>query len=321
MSHRSLLLPALCLLSTISVADCTAPNNPGVRICAPTPNSTVVYVPTIDFNSTPAFGADIIKYDVYDNDQKIVQGAPGQTGDTLRNFQFFNGVNRLVINAWDTQGNLYQAKETFHVIGDGFPTPCAQPASPGINFCAPTPGAVLSVDPSVSATARGLSKITVIRLYVDGKSPVERENSDELTASAPMATQGDHTVAFVAWDAGGHVFKSTRVLHATYTYGFQDCLVPSQPCGPGFDAASTPASNDYVGKSFTIMADIQMNPHPITTMKAYLDGKLVATSHGPTMIAPVENAPDGTHILTLQGWDTQGVLYRIQNNININVPH
>lgn len=324
---RSLLFSALLFfftisfLSTISFATCTAPSNPGVRICSPTQNSTVAYIPEIDFNSTPAFGTQIAKYIVYDNGQKIVEGPSGQTGDSLINPQFFNGTNHLTINAWDTQGNLYQAKETFQVTGDGYPIPCAKPSSPGINFCAPTPGAVLSVDPEVSATARGQSRITTIRLYVDGKSPVERANSPELTTSAPMGTQGDHTVAFVAWDSGGHVYKSTRVLHASYTYGFQDCLVPSQPCGPGFDAASTPAPNDYVGNDFTIKADVQMNPHAITTMKAYLDGKVVAVSQGPTMIAPVENAPNGTHILSLQAWDTQGVLYRVQYNININVAH
>jgi hypothetical protein len=39
------------------------------------------------------------------------------------------------------------------------------------------------------------------------------------------------------------------------------------------------------------------------------------------MISPVENAPNETHILTLQAWDAEGVMYRIQYNININVPH
>ena len=82
-----------------------------------------------------------------------------------------------------------------------------------------------------------------------------------------------------------------------------------------------PGPNSYVGNSFTITAQIRENPRPITTMKAYLDGVLVATSNGPTMTAPVENAPSGTRILTLQAWDTTGTLYRVQYNININVPY
>jgi len=69
------------------------------------------------------------------------------------------------------------------------------------------------------------------------------------------------------------------------------------------------------------MANILENPRPITTMKAYIDNTLVATANGPTMTSPVENAPNGTHILTFQAWDTGGVMYRIQYNINLNVPH
>jgi hypothetical protein len=39
------------------------------------------------------------------------------------------------------------------------------------------------------------------------------------------------------------------------------------------------------------------------------------------MMSTVENAPNGTHLLILQAWDTTGVFYRVQYNININVPH
>ena len=69
------------------------------------------------------------------------------------------------------------------------------------------------------------------------------------------------------------------------------------------------------------MANILQNPIPITVMKAYVDNTIVAISNGPTTLSTVDGAPNGTHILTLQAWDTQGVMYRIQYNININVPH
>jgi hypothetical protein len=82
-----------------------------------------------------------------------------------------------------------------------------------------------------------------------------------------------------------------------------------------------PAPNTYVGNSFTMMASIGNNPNPITTMKAYIDNTVFAVSNGPTMESPVTGAPNGTHILTLQAWDTKGIVYRVQYNININVPH
>ena len=61
---------------------------------------------------------------------------------------------------------------------------------------------------------------------------------------------------------------------------------------------------------------VVQNPNPITLMKAFVDNTIVATSNGPTMVSPAEDGPDCTHILTLQAWDTQGLMYRIQYNIN-----
>ncbi len=317
----------LIAIPTTAFSECSAPSKPGVRICSPTPGATVVFVPSVDFNTTPAFGAEIAKYIIYDNNQKIAQSNPGQTGDSFPSVQFANGINNVVINAWDTAGNLYQGKVTFRVIDQTFTETCPLPSSPGVNFCSPPEGAIISVGPRLNASAKGFSKITAIKLYVDGEPRVSIVNSNHLDTGSFLGdqytggSQGDHRVSFVAWDSGGHVFKSSRVLHASFKYGFQDCLVPSQPCEPGVDAASTPMPNAYVDNTFTINADIQQNPNPITTMKAYIDGKVVATSHGPTLISTVGNAPTGTHVLTLQGWDNTGILYRVTYNININVPH
>ena len=54
-------------------------------------------------------------------------------------------------------------------------------------------------------------------------------------------------------------------------------------------------------------------------MRAYLDNNIIATSNGPTLQRQVTVAPSGTYILTIQGWDSKGIEYRIQQNININV--
>jgi hypothetical protein len=61
------------------------------------------------------------------------------------------------------------------------------------------------------------------------------------------------------------------------------------------------------------------NPKPITAMKAYIDNSVVATSSNATLQQEISDAPNGTHILTVQGWDDAGTEYRIQENININV--
>ena len=72
----------ILLLPAAALAQCTAPSDPGVRICSPTLNATLAYPAFIDFNSTPAFGTEIVKYSVYDNDHKIFESSGG-TGTTL----------------------------------------------------------------------------------------------------------------------------------------------------------------------------------------------------------------------------------------------
>ena len=323
----STLLFFFFLLPVIAVADCAAPAKPSVRICSPSPNATVVYIPALDFNSTPAFGAEIVKFIVYDNDRKDFEGYPGQTGSTLIDAAINNGFHRITINAWDTAGNLYQSSVSFLVVGDGYPLFCSRPSSPGINFCVPPAGAVLGVSYAVSATARGDSSIAAVRLYVDGKAQVTvtqamQPDPSQLSTGAFVGTQGDHQVAFVAWDTTGHVFTSTRKIHSTYTYTEVGCPPKgNNPCSPGFDTVFKPEPNSYIANSFILQNQILNNPRPITTIKAYIDNTLVATSHGPTIMAQIDNAPTGTHIITLQAWDTAGVLYRDQYNVNINMSH
>lgn len=311
-------------LSAIAMADCAAPPEPGVRICSPSANATVVYVPAIEFNSTPAFGTEIVKFTMYDNDYDELDGFPGQTGETVIDASIKNGFHKITVNAWDTAGNLYQNSVLFTVVGDGYPTFCDTPPAPGINFCAPPADAVLGVYYSVTATAKGNSAIAAVRLYVDGKSQVTQTQEDpsQLSTLARVSNQGDHQIAFVAWDMTGHVFNATRQIHSTYTYSIVDCPPKgNNPCSPGFDSVLMPEPDSYVGNSFTIQNRILNNPNPIATIKAYIDNTLVATSGGPTMIALVDNVPTGTHIVTLQAWDNAGVLYRTQYNINVNMQH
>jgi hypothetical protein len=321
--YCSLLSSFLLILFPLQLlADCAAPSKPGVRICAPSQNSTVVYIPALDFNSTPAFGAEIKVFKVYDNNAETVEGFPGQTGETIINAATQNGFHHVVINAWDTAGNLYQGSVSFTVIGDGYPPFCPAPSSPGVNFCEPPANAVLSVYYGVSATAKGNSSIAAMRLYVDNKVQGTQPNSNQFSTAANTVTQGNHKVTFVAWDTGGHVFTSTRTLYSSYTYSLVNCPPKgNDPCSPGFDTSFSPAPDSFVGNSFSLKEQILYNPNPITETKVYLDNKVVATSSGPMLMATVNNAPSGTHIVTLQAWDTKGILYRCQYNININMPH
>ena len=313
----SLLRPA------IAAAECAAPTSPGVRICSPTSNATLVWIPSIDFNSTPSFGMEIVKVIAYDNNRKLVEITDGRTGTAWEDDFGDNGPHRVVVNAWDSSGKLYQASVSFNVVGLGYNTNCAAPWSPGINFCAPpTSGVVLPTNYWISATARGQARITNIRVYFDNKAQFTFPNVPNLSTTLDVGTQGNHKVTYVAWDSLGNAYSSSKIIKSTYTYGFLDCPPKgNDPCKPGFDPSTIPQANAYVGNSFPISVSIDQPSHQITTMKAYIDNTLGATSNGPTMTSTISQAPNGTHILTLQAWDTTGVIYRVQYNININVPH
>ncbi|HSS98013.1 MAG TPA: Ig-like domain-containing protein [Terriglobales bacterium] len=314
----------LFLLPTQMLADCSAPTTPGIRICSPTTNAMVSYPPNIDFNTTPTFGTQILKLIMYDNGQKFYEDDNSGTGTTWPDGNAYDGTHHIVIHAWESSGKMYESAITLKVIGDGFAVSCPTPSSPGINFCTPAPNTVLGLSYPVVASAKGNSKITAMRLYVDGKAAQTQLNQNKLNQTLTFTEQGNHTISFVAWDSKGNVFKASRALRSSYTYSWYDCT-PKGPevCWPGFYSLFTTIPNlySYVDNSFPIMAEIRLNPNPITTIKAYIDNTVVAKSNGPTMSTTVENAPSGTHIFTLQAWDTKGALYRVQYNININVPH
>ncbi len=321
---RFLVLAACVIFSAaLAFADCAAPSSPGVRICSPTPNATVAWIPSMEFNSTPSSGSEVVKFTVYDNNAKTLEDTSGRTGTGLFIDRTGNGLHHVVVNVWDSTGKLFQGSVTFNVVGLGYNTTCAVPASPGINFCAPpTSGVVLPTNYWVGATAKGQTRIANMRIYLDNVAQLTFPNVSQFSTTLDVKTQGTHKVTFVAWDSQGNAFSSSKMIKSTYTYGFFSCPPKgNDPCTPGFSGSTIPQANAYVGNSFPIHVDIEQPPNTVTTLKAYVDNALVATSNGPTMTSTVDNAPSGTHILTLQAWDVKGIVYRVQYNININVPH
>ena len=66
----------------------------------------------------------------------------------------------------------------------------------------------------------------------------------------------------------------------------------------------------------TLNAQVQYNTATVTAMRAYLDNTVVARSSGPSIYANI-SASRGTHLLTIQAWDTTGALYKIQQTVNV----
>jgi hypothetical protein len=317
--HAVPLLTLLVLsLSSIMPAQCSSPAQSGVRICAPTPNATVIYQPGLQINSTPVSGS-IYKFKIYDNGREIFEGDPYQSGVTLFDADIRNGRHNIVVNAWDTGGNLVQSNVSFTVVGQGYPLFCAAPALPGINFCVPPASTVQSEGIPVSATATGYSAISAIQIYLDGKLQMTQTGYNYLSTGVFPTAPGQHSVTMVAYDTTGHRFAATKSVLSTY--GYEDCPPKgNNPCSPGF-VVNGPVPEAFVESSFTVDAQIVNNPMPITALKVYLDNTQLAASGGPTLRQAVSTGVSGTHILTFQAWDGAGHLYRVQQNVNVNVVH
>lgn len=118
------------ILSAGAWSQCNPPSSPEVALCNPANNATVAYgnlPPMISVRSTPAQGAKISAMIIYDNNNNIYENTTG--GINLYEFSFYNGWHHVVVNVWDSDGNLYQAKSNFYVEGLGY-APCTKPTLP-----------------------------------------------------------------------------------------------------------------------------------------------------------------------------------------------
>ncbi len=318
-------LLAVSSLAATAWSQCNNPSSPGVVICTPTNGSTVVYTPEISIRSTPAQGASITLFRLYDNNVDILDGSPGQSGEDIYDYGIFDGFHHFVVNAWDSDGNLYQASSSVTITGLGFGL-CPMPKSPGINFCVPpTTRTILPVNAPVDASATGTSPIKSISFFVNGvlaqkvTNSFPNGNSWGVGTSVELPKQGvTYTVRASAVDSSGHTYSATKQVIGKYTYSAYSCAPKGNQCYPGI-SVTAPQDEAYVGSTFNINAQILIPPKPITTMKAYLDNTVVATSSNATLQHEISTSLEGTHILTIQGWDEDGIEYRVQQNININV--
>jgi len=301
---------AVLCLSLQASAACPAPASGSLAICQPSANSTVYQVPHIEATANPTSGS-ITTLKVY-IDNKLVFGNSGP-GISLFEGGVANGTHHLVINAWDDFGRLYQAQENFSVIGN-LPFTCPV-SGVGVRICAPTTGSVVSQNLGFTAGFKGNTAIKFVRAYVDSTDVFDfapAAGQDHVVAAGLNAAPGTHTLTVVAWDANNTVYKSSTSFK---TYYEGDCPPKGTTCNPGI-YPNTPNDGDDVQSPFRVSASVQYNTASITAMKAYLDGAVVGTSSGPTFDQPI-SAAKGTHILVIQAWDTEGKLYRLTENVNV----
>ncbi len=312
LTKQGLAVSALALLVTAFAvsahADCAAPNSPGLRICFPNQNSVVMYTAGIEMAASTASGA-IRRVEVWNNgtQRDSFQYLPG----TLYDGSMKNGWNHVTVKVWDTGGHLYQAQRSFYVTGFGAGK-CSTPSSAGVNLCWPASN---SWQPnqavSISASANGQnSRIRYVNIYVDGKFLVGQSGNSIVTGAGMSA--GTHTVTARAVDYSGRVYKTSSTFKAFYIY---DCTPRAGSCSPGI-VINKPGTED-VPSTFTVQADVQNNPSPISSMRVYIDGVSKAASGGPGVTASLTLPSNSTHRMVIKAWDTSGKVYESYQNLYV----
>lgn len=272
-----------------------------------------MYPATLEFAPTPQ-SPTFTRVIVYDNNQKRddLPSLPGH----LIDYAIKNGYHRVVVNAWDASGKLYQASTTFTVIGQGIGF--CKAGAVGVTICAPSGYQPNDAVP-VSMAALGATTMKSWTMYLDGQTVMSssQTGTPNYVLTSLGTTAGTHTVSFTAFDTAGHTYKASRQFGAYYDYS---CSPKTGVCSPGIvvqspSGFSTEQAAD-VGQQFHLTASVQGNPRPITAMKIYLDGVNVFSTQGPGVTADLHAAP-GSHFVVVQAWDTAGKLYRTYGNVYV----
>jgi hypothetical protein len=288
---------------------CTAPTQGGAVICFPSNSATVTYPMTVEGAASGANGLTITKMILYSNNNEVMSQSKGGEMVVYDPMDELNQSYHFVLNAWDSEGNLYQASTTVKQI-DGSYT-CSTPAS-GINFCSPPNGSyVPNEDVQFAATAT--SGVTSINGWLNGQlQAAESGNQYYELFSTSTASNQWQTFTVTAYKG------STAVATVTNKYKlYYGCLGFNAGCSNPYIKIQAPANYADENSPFTVQAGVVGNTEPITTTEVYLDNTVVATSTGATIVATV-TASAGTHLLTVQSWDTTGTLYKTQHTVNVN---
>ena len=97
-----------CMYNLAS-ATCRPPAKAGAAICFPTTNATVVFPMNIEGAATGENGLPITRMILYSNNVKLLEKDNSDTIYLVMDENdYFNQSYNLVLNAWDSGGNLFQ---------------------------------------------------------------------------------------------------------------------------------------------------------------------------------------------------------------------
>ncbi len=153
----------------------------------------------LDFNSTP-----IGSYDGNGTSSLAVNAT----------YSVANGGHTLIVNAWDTGGQIYQSAVDFTM------------ASTGVVINSPAQNAQVSSPVAFNATATSNgAAITAMKSYLDfNNTPVGTYNGNGTSTlnaqDSYSMNDGAHTLIVNAWDTGGQIYQSAVNFNSGSSSGF-----------------------------------------------------------------------------------------------------
>ncbi len=202
---------------------CAAPASPGVNICSPLNGSTVTSPVTISaagLNNGSTSGMD-----VWIDGQKF----NWYGGTTTVNAQatLAAGTHQLDIYAVGANGDLQKNTSVFTVgsstsggggTGGGSGS-CAQPASAGVNICAPLNGSTVTSPVTISAAGRNSGTTSGMDVWIDGVKFNWYGGTTTVSAQATLAA-GSHELDIYAVGTNGELQEGiSRFTVSTSTSG------------------------------------------------------------------------------------------------------
>ena len=262
----------------------------------------------IEGAATGENGLPITKMILYSNNVKLMeQDNSSAIYLVMDENDYFNQRYNLVLNAWDSEGNLFQYSANVTQVGGYYP--CTHPAS-GINFCSPPNG---SYQPNafLQLAAYASSDVTSMNVWQNGKF-LYTSGGNLAAADFGTSTASNTWQNFTV-----KAYKGSQTLYtATSSYKlYYGCPRLVTGCAT-YIQIQQPTDYQDLNSPFTVQAQTVQNPAPMTSIKVYLDNTVVGTSTGATIVVTV-TASAGTHLLTVQGWDTTGTLYKTQQVVNV----
>lgn len=270
---------------------------PLVNIDSPTSGQTLTSTFAANVSASDNAGISLVEFFVDDVKRGELASAPFSF--SIDSTTLSNGSHKLNAKATDLNGNTSQSADVMVTIQNVIDT-----AIPTATLTAPTSGATVQGNVTLSATATDDVGVVGVQFFVDN-SPVGAEDLTSPYSISWISTtvaNGSHTIKARARDAAGKTGDSTNI---TVTVNNPDVVSPSV-------SVTSPAGGATISGTVTVSASASDNVG-VTKVRFYLDGVFLVedttapysvswdTTAGSTPSTP--SYPNGNYAITAEAFD------------------